>query len=101
MASKGKRIATGAETVRLRAKDAAESNARRGQKRANEFTEEELAFHRQATREFLPWLEAERSRAHPKDWPHLDEWIEQTKGEIAKPGEEAALESRPKAGAKR
>ena len=68
---------------------------------ANEFTEEELAFDREATREFLPWLEAERSRAHPKDWPHLDEWIEHTKGEIAKLDEEAALESRPKAGAKR
>jgi len=68
---------------------------------ANEFTEAEVAFDRQATREFHPWLEAERSRAHPKDWPHLDEWIEHTKGEIAKLDEEAALESRPKAGAKR
>jgi hypothetical protein len=42
-----------------------------------------------------------RGPAHPKDWPHLDEWIEHTKGEIAKLDEEAALESRPKAGAKR
>lgn len=36
MKKKGKRTATGAETVRVRAKDAAESNARRNQGRVVE-----------------------------------------------------------------
>jgi hypothetical protein len=66
-----------------------------------DLTPEEEAAEREATRNALPWLLSQREMAHPSIRPHLDEWIEETRDEIAKLDGEAALESRPKAGAKR
>ena len=51
-------------------------------------TEAEQAADREATRDFLPYLLGERAKAHPKDWPHLDEWIDELKAEIAQLDEE-------------
>jgi hypothetical protein len=68
---------------------------------ANEFTQEELAFDRKATRNFLPYLLGERERASLERRPELDGWISEIEAEIAKLDEEAALKSRPKAGARR
>ncbi len=51
---------------------------------ANEFTEEELAWNRKATRNFLPYLQGERERSHPTHWEHLDELIEEAKEDIRK-----------------
>ncbi len=68
---------------------------------ANEFTEDELAWNRKATRNFLPYMLGERERSHPANWDHLDHWIAEIEAEIAKLDEEAASESTPKAGAKR
>ncbi len=55
---------------------------------ANEFTEEELAWNRKATRNFLPYLKAQREISHPNAWEHLDHWILEAKAEIAKLDEE-------------
>ncbi len=49
---------------------------------ANEFTEEELAWNRKATRNFLPYLLGEREISHPSHWDHLDHLILETKAEI-------------------
>jgi hypothetical protein len=51
---------------------------------ANEPTEAELAWDRRATRNFLPYLLAERERASPANRDHLDWAIAETKAEIAK-----------------
>ena len=50
----------------------------------NEFTEEEIAWDRKATRSFLPYLLGERERAHPDNREHLDWAIAHTEAEIAK-----------------
>jgi len=55
---------------------------------ANEFTEEERAFDRKATRNFLPYLLGERERAHPTNWERLDHWILEIEAEIAELDEE-------------
>ena len=51
-------------------------------------TPEELEAGRKATRNFLPYLQGERERAHPTHWEHLDELIEEAKEDIRKLDEE-------------
>ncbi len=47
-------------------------------------TPEEEEAGRQATRNWLPYLQGERERSHPTHWEHLDELIEEAKEDIRK-----------------
>ncbi len=57
---------------------------------ANEFTEAEVAFNRQATRNFLPYLKAQREISYPTNWERLDHWIAELEAEIDTLDEEDA-----------
>ena len=57
---------------------------------ANEFTEEELAFDRKATRAFLPYLEKQRELAqgNPAGLESIEQMIRMTQEDIARLDEE-------------